>query len=161
MKEINILSPAMVVNVVSGFDCLGVSLSRSYDEMTLRLIDERIVRIKHFDNFNLPSEHERNVAGAALLSMLGKIDETLGFEVEITKHIMPGSGIGSSSASAAGAVVGANKLLGDRFSLLELVEFAMDGERVASGARHADNVAPAIFGGFTLVRANHPLDIIP
>ncbi len=161
MKEINILSPATVANVVCGFDCLGFALSAPYDEMTLRLIDEKIVRIKHFDNFNLPTEPERNVAGAALLSMLGKIDETLGFEVEITKQIMPGSGIGSSSASAAGAVIGANKLLSEKFSLLELVEFAMDGERVASGARHADNVAPAIFGGFTLVRSNNPLDVIP
>ena len=161
MKEINILSPATVANVVCGFDCLGFALSAPNDEMTLRLINKREVKIKHFDDFNLPTEPEKNVAGAALLSMLEKIDENLGFEVEITKNIKPGSGIGSSSASAAGAVVGANKLLNERFSLLELVEFAMDGERIASGARHADNVAPAIFGGFTLVRVNSPLDVVP
>ena len=83
-----------------------------------------------------------------------------GFEVEITKHIKPGSGIGSSSASSCGAVVAANRLLADRFSNLELVEFAMAGEKLASGSRHADNVAPCIFGGFTLVRSAEPLDVV-
>ncbi len=73
---------------------------------------------------------------------------------------MQGSGIGSSAASSAGAVVAANRLLGDRFSKLELVEFAMEGEKLASGAKHADNVAPCIFGGFTLVRSTDPLDIV-
>ncbi len=160
MNEIKILSPATVANVVCGFDCLGFALSAPSDEMILRVIDEKTVRIINRDEYNLPTEPEKNVAGAALLSMLEKIEENLGFEVEITKKIKPGSGIGSSSASAAGAVFGANKLLNDRFSKIELVEFAMDGERVASGARHADNVAPAIFGGFTLVRSNSPLDVI-
>ncbi len=83
-----------------------------------------------------------------------------GFEIEITKHIKPGSGIGSSSASSCGAVVAANRLLGDRFSKLELVDFAMAGEMLASGTRHADNVAPSIYGGFTLVRSVDPLDIV-
>src|SRR5688572_17503969 len=105
MKEIQILSPATVANVVCGFDCLAFALSAPNDEMTLRLLDERAVRIKHLDAFKLPTEPEKNVAGAALISMLEKIDENLGFELEITKHIKPGSGIGSSSASAAGAVV--------------------------------------------------------
>lgn len=161
MKEIKILSPATVANVVCGFDCLGFALSAPNDEMTLRIIEKKEVKIINRDEFNLPTEPEKNVAGAALLSLLEKLDENLGFEVEITKQIKPGSGIGSSSASAAGAVFGANKLLGERFSKTELVEFAMDGEKVASGARHADNVAPAIFGGFTLVRSNSPLDVVP
>jgi homoserine kinase len=128
--------------------------------MTVRLITDKIVKIHHRDDFNLPTAPEKNVAGAALLSMLQAVDGNFGFEVEFTKHIKPGSGIGSSSASAAGAVVAANKLLNDRFSKIELVEFAMDGEQVASGARHADNVAPCIFGGFTLVRSLNPLDVI-
>ncbi|MEJ7663401.1 MAG: hypothetical protein WKG07_29585 [Hymenobacter sp.] len=103
----------------------------------------------------------RNVAGAAPLALLEKVPEAVGFEIEITKGIMPGSGVGSSAASAAGAVVGANALLGNRFSNLELVDFAMAGEAVASGVRHADNIAPAIFGGFTLVRALAPvLDVV-
>jgi homoserine kinase len=160
MNEIRVISPASVANVVCGFDCLGFALSAPSDEMIVRLITEKTVKIDHLDDFNLPTAPEKNVAGAALLSMLQAIDENFGFEVEITKHIKPGSGIGSSSASAAGAVVAANELLNHRFSKIELVEFAMDGEKIASGARHADNVAPCIFGGFTLVRSLRPLDVI-
>ena len=160
MNEVRVLSPATVANVVCGYDCLGFALAEPNDEMTLRKIDEKRVRIINRDNFNLPTEPEKNVAGAALLSMLKKINADFGFEVEITKHIKPGSGIGSSAASAGGAVVAANKLLDDRFSVIELVDFALDGEKVASGERHADNVAPCIYGGFTLVRSLNPIDIV-
>jgi homoserine kinase len=83
-----------------------------------------------------------------------------GFEVEIYKKIKAGSGIGSSAASAAGAVWAMNQLIGKPFSPLQLVKFAMEGERLASGVAHADNVAPALFGGFTLVRSYQPLDIV-
>ncbi len=161
MKEITVLAPATVANVVCGFDCLGFALDEPCDEMTVRLIDEKTVKIKHHDDFNLPIKPENNIAGVALLAILNEIEENIGFEVEITKNIKPGSGIGSSSASAVGAVVAANKLLEDRFSLLQLAEFAMKGEFLASQGRHADNVAPCLFGGFTLVRSVTPLDIIP
>ena len=106
MKEISVLAPATVSNVVCGFDCLGFALEAPCDEMTVRLIDEKTVRIINHDQYNLPTEAEKNVAGVALLAMLDAIEEHLGFEVEITKHIKPGSGIGSSAASAVGAVVG-------------------------------------------------------
>jgi homoserine kinase len=160
MKEITVFAPATVANVVCGFDCLGFALDAPCDEMTVRLIDEKTVKIKHHDNFNLPVEPEKNIAGVALLAILDEVKENVGFEVEITKNIKPGSGIGSSSASAVGAVVAANKLLDDRFSRLELAEFAMKGEQIASEGRHADNVAPCLFGGFTLVRSVEPLDIV-
>ncbi len=160
MKEISILAPATVANVVCGFDCLGFALHEPNDKMTVRLIDEKIVRVIHRDNYNLPTEAEKNVAGKSLLAMLDAIEENIGFEVEITKHIKPGSGIGSSSASAVGAAVAANKLLNDRFSHLETAEFALAGEQLASQSRHADNVAPCLFGGFTLVRSVNPLDIV-
>ena len=160
MKEITVLAPATVANVVCGFDCLGFALDEPCDEMTVRLIDEKTVKIKHHDDFNLPTEADKNIAGVALLAILEEIEENIGFEVEITKNIKPGSGIGSSSASAVGAVVAANKLLEDRFSHFELAEFAMKGEFLASQCRHADNVAPCLFGGFTLVRSVTPLDII-
>lgn len=160
MEEISVLAPATVANVVCGFDCLGFALSSPNDEMTLRLIDERTIRIKNLDDFGLPTEAEKNVAGAALLSLLKNVEESVGFEVEIKKNIKPGSGIGSSAASAAGAVVAANRLLGERFSKMELVEFARDGEFAACGSRIADNVAACIFGGFTLVRSSDPLDIV-
>ena len=160
MNEITVHAPATVSNVVCGFDCLGFALSAPFDVMTVRLIDERVVRIVHLDDYNLPIEPEKNVAGKAVLTLLEAVEESVGFEVEITKNIKPGSGIGSSSASAVGAVAAANKLLGGRFSKPELAEFAMAGEFVASQSRHADNVAPCLFGGFTLVRSTEPLDII-
>jgi len=159
MKEISVLAPATVSNVVCGFDCLGFALEAPCDEMTVRLIDEKTVRIINHDSFNLPTEPEKNVAGVALLAMLDEIEERAGFEVEITKRIKPGSGIGSSAASAVGAVAAANRLLDNRFSKLELAEFAMSGEFVASESRHADNVAPCLFGGFVLVRSTNPLDV--
>lgn len=157
MNEITVHAPATVANVVCGFDCLGFALEKPFDEITVRLIDEKTVRIVHHDDFNLPTEPEKNVAGATLFSMMKAIDENIGFEVEITKYIKPGSGIGSSAASSAGVAVAANKLLNDRFSRHELVEFARDGEFVACGARIADNVSACIFGGFTLVRATEPV----
>jgi homoserine kinase len=160
MKEISVLAPATVANVVCGFDCLGFALEDPGDEMTLRLIGEKTVKIKHLDEFDLPLDPKKNIAGVALLAILDEIEENLGFEIEITKNIKPGSGIGSSSASAVGAVVAANKLLDERFSRLELAEFAMQGEQIASEGRHADNVAPCLFGGFTLVRSVAPLDIV-
>ncbi len=161
MQEVSVLAPATVSNVVCGFDCLGFALEKPFDEMTVRKISERSVRIINRDNFGLPADPAKNVAGVVLTAMLAEAEADFGVEVEITKHIKPGSGIGSSSASSCGAVVAVNRLLDDRFSKLELVEFAMEGEKLASGARHADNVAPCIYGGFTLVRSTDPLDIVP
>ena len=160
MDEVSVLAPATVANVVCGFDCLGFALSGPCDEMTVRKIDSREVKIVNHDNFGLPTEPERNVAGVALQALLEAAGLDFGFEVEITKEIMPGSGIGSSAASACGAVVAANRLLNNRFTKLELVELAMAGEALASGSRHADNLAPCIYGGFTLVRSTEPLDIV-
>lgn len=160
MDEVRVLAPATVSNVVCGFDCLGFALSRPYDEMTVRKIDSREVRIINRDDYGLPTDPAKNVAGVALNALLDVAGIDFGFEVEITKHIKPGSGIGSSAASACGAVVAANRLLDDRYSKLELVNFAMAGEMLASGSRHADNLAPCIYGGFTLVRSTEPLDIV-
>ncbi len=160
MDEVRVLSPATVSNVVCGFDCLGFALAEPCDEMTVRKIDERAIRIINRDEYDLPTNPAKNVAGVALQALMDAAQLKFGFEVEITKHIKPGSGIGSSSASSCGAVVAANKLIGDRFSNLELVRFAMEGEFLASGSRHADNAAPCIYGGFTLVRSTEPLDIV-
>ena len=160
MDEVRVLAPATVANVVCGFDCLGFALSEPFDEMVVRRIPEKLVRIINRDSFGLPTDPAENVAGVALMAMLESSEADFGVEVEITKHLNPGSGIGSSAASSSGAVVAANRLFGDRFSKTELVQFAMEGERLASGARHADNVAPCILGGFTLVRSTEPLDIV-
>jgi homoserine kinase len=161
MKEITIHSPATVANLVCGFDVLGLCLQEPYDIMQVRLLDKKEVIVRTTDHFPLPSDPAMNTAGAPLLEMLTLLNEDVGFEVIITKQIKPGSGIGSSAASAAGAVYAANILLGNIFSREELVRLAMFGEKVASGVKHADNIAPCIYGGVTLIRSIFPLDIIP
>ena len=161
MKEITIHAPATVANLVCGFDVLGLCLAEPYDIMRVRLLDEKQVIIRTTDNFPLPQDPAMNTAGAPLLEMMAVLKQDIGFEVIITKKIKPGSGIGSSAASAAGAVVAANELLGNIFTKEELVRFAMFGEKVASGVKHADNIAPCIYGGVTLIRSIFPLDIIP
>jgi len=153
-------APATVANLVCGFDVLGMALHEPRDIMTLTLRTEPGLTITHTDAYRLPAEPEKNVAGAALLAMLEEVPEPVGFDLVIEKCIKPGSGLGSSAASSAGAVVAANYLLGQRFAGNDLVRFAMHGEKVASGVKHADNIAPCILGGVTLIRSIFPLDIV-
>lgn len=160
METIKIKSPGTVANLVCGFDILGLALNEPADGMELSLLDKPEVIIYNRDDYNLPTDPVKNVAGVVLLSIMEKTGGNIGFSLTIEKHIMPGSGIGSSAASAAGAAVAANHLLGNIFSNDELVQFAMNGEKLASGVKHADNIAPCIYGGVTLVRSIHPLDIV-
>lgn len=161
MEEIKVFCPATIANVSCGFDVLGLALDSVGDEMVVRKIPEKEIRITKIIGQDLPLETGKNVSGVAGLALLEKSDYDGGFEIEIDKRIKPGSGIGSSAASSAGAVWAMNELLGRPFSKLELVQFAMEGEKLASDVAHADNVAPAIYGGFTLVRSYAPLDIVP
>jgi len=157
---VKVLAPATVANLVCGFDVLGMCLNEPNDLMEVKLLNEKKVIIRSADGYPLPLDPAQNTAGAPLIEMINELDTPTGFEVTIHKRIKPGSGIGSSAASAAGAVVAANHLLGNVFSNKDLVRFAMFGEKVASGVKHADNVAPCIYGGITLIRSIHPLDII-
>ena len=157
---VRVHAPATVANMVCGFDVLGFAVNDPYDEMRICFTDKPGITIINEDEYNLPTAPELNVAGAALLAMQEEMDEKRGFELHICKHIKPGSGVGSSAASSAGAVVAANRLLGDTFTNEDLVRFAMNGEKVASGVKHADNIAPCIYGGVTLIRSIFPLDII-
>lgn len=161
MKKIKLKVPATVANLVCGFDILGMAVHEPYDEMEFRLLDTPDIIIKHTDAFGLPEEPSGNVAGIVLLKIQEYFNLKTGFEVIIHKHIKPGSGLGSSAASAAGAAFGANLLLGNKLTKKEMVHFAMFGEELASGVRHADNIAPCIYGGITLVKSTNPIDIIP
>jgi homoserine kinase len=160
MNEIKIFCPATIANLSCGFDVLGVALDTIGDEMIVRKSDTPGITITKITGQDLPKETHKNVAGVAAVALLEKTDYTGGIEIEIHKNIKPGSGIGSSAASSAGAVWGINELLNRPFTKQELVYFAMQGEKLASAVAHADNVAPAIYGGFTLVRSYTPLDII-
>ena len=157
---IKIKAPATVANMVCGFDILGFAVNDPYDAMEMRLVETPGIKIINIDDYNLPTDPEKNVAGAALLALMEEYGKPVGFEVKINKLIKPGSGVGSSAASSAGAVVGANHLLGNIYTKDDLVRFAMNGEKVASGVKHADNIAPCIFGGVTLVRSIFPLEIV-
>ncbi|UPQ78876.1 homoserine kinase [Flavobacterium azooxidireducens] len=160
MNQIKIFCPATVANLSCGFDVLGLCLEGIGDEMIIRKSDEKGIRITKITGADLPLETNKNVAGVAGLAMLNHLDLEFGFEIEIHKKIKAGSGIGSSAASAAGVVVGINELLGNPLHRKDLIPFAMEGEFLASGSYHADNVAPAILGRFTLVRGYDPLEVI-
>tara|TARA_R110002167_G_scaffold5646_1_gene26182 strand:+ start:1656 stop:2582 length:927 start_codon:yes stop_codon:yes gene_type:complete len=159
-NEIKVFCPATVANISCGFDVLGVALDSVGDEMIVRKVSKKGIQITKISGQDLPKETLNNVAGVAGNAFLLAADYDGGFEIEINKKIKPGSGIGSSAASSAGAVWAMNHLLGNPFNKTELVKFAMEGERLASDVAHADNVAPALFGGFTLVRSYNPLDIV-
>ena len=160
MNEIKIFSPATVANVSCGFDVLGFCLDTVGDEMVVRKIDKKGVFITKIEGYDLPFETEKNVAGVSALALYNDYRPDFGFEIEIYKKIKPGSGIGSSSASAAGSVYALNELLGHPYSKNQLTTFAMKGEALASGSEHADNIAPGIYGGFTLVKSTQPLEVI-
>ena len=161
MESIKVFCTATIANISCGFDVLGVALDSVGDEMIVRKTKEKGIRITKLEGQDLPMETLQNVAGVAGLALLESSNYQGGFEIEIFKKIKAGSGIGSSAASSTGAVWAMNELLSKPFSTLELVKFSMEGERLASGVAHADNVAPALFGGFTLVRSYNPLDVIP
>lgn len=163
-KEVRVFAPATVANVAVGYDILGFALDRPGDEIVARfnpsLKGVKITSITGTGDKQLPYEVLNNTAGVAahtLLKHLGK--EDVGIELEIHKRMPFGSGLGSSAASAAGAVVAVNELLGAPLSRQALLYFAVLGEEVADGSFHADNVAPSLVGGITLVRSNRSLDI--
>lgn len=160
MEEIKVFSPATVANVACGFDVLGFCLDGIGDEMIIRKSKDKGVRITVSDGYDLPLDIDKNIAGVSAKALYEKANPDFGFELEIYKRIKPGSGIGSSAASAVGSVFGMNQLLGKPFNQNELIEFAMKGEAFASAAEHADNIAPALLGGFTLVKNLNPLRIL-
>ena len=158
-KVIRIFAPATVANVGPGFDILGLALEGIGDEIEMSLSANEGIRIV-MPGSDLPSDPNLNVAGVAVQALLDDLNITQGVDMKIHKKVLPGSGLGSSASSAAGAVYALNELLGTPYSRPALVKFAMAGEAASSGKAHADNVAPSLMGGFTLVRSYDPLDVI-
>ncbi len=160
MKSIRVFCPGTIANVSCGFDVLGLSLAGVGEYMTVTQTPTKGITISEITGQDLPLETAKNVAGVAGLALLEALGSEAGFDIKIEKKIKAGSGIGSSAASSAGAVWAINHLLGNPYTTIELIPFAMEGERLASGVAHADNVAPALLGGFTLVRSTDPLDVV-
>jgi len=161
-NKVHAFAPATVANVVSCFDVLGFAVDEPGDEVVLRLTKEPGVVISQItgDNGMLPTDPSENTAGVVALEFLNHIKAKHGVEIELHKKMPLGSGLGSSAASSVASLVAINKLFGDPLSRDELLPFALEGERVACGTAHADNVAPALFGGFVLIRSYDPLDVI-
>ena len=160
MNVVNVHVPGTVSNVGSGFDVMGFAMQGAGELMQLSLRTDGQIVLHDESGYNLPLKPETNTAAVALQSLMNAAATDKGFDVVFRSKIKPGSGLGSSAASAVAAVFGANELLGKPFDKMQLIDFAMDGEEVASGSRHADNVAPAMLGSFVLIRAIDPMDII-
>ncbi|HEX7367999.1 MAG TPA: homoserine kinase [Pelobium sp.] len=162
-ESIKVFAPATVANVVCGFDILGFAVNEPGDELFMETADKPGVNITEIigDEGKLPLNPQKNTVSASVISLLKHLGrEDLGFNLKLTKKMPMGSGLGSSSASAVAGLFAANELLGRPLTKLELLPFAMEGEALACGHGHADNVAPALFGGFTLIKSYEPLEVI-
>tara|TARA_B100000427_G_scaffold56784_1_gene44343 strand:- start:394 stop:1317 length:924 start_codon:yes stop_codon:yes gene_type:complete len=159
-NEVRVFSPGTVSNVACGFDILGFPLESIGDEMIVRKTTEKGIKINNFSDYKLPLDISKNVASVSALALIDSLNPDCGFEIEIIKKIKPGSGIGSSGASAAGCVFAINKLMGDPFTIADLIKFAMKDMENDGMFEHPDNIAPALLGGFVLVKSLSPLEII-
>ncbi|WP_162418127.1 homoserine kinase [Cyclobacterium roseum] len=162
-QKVTAFAPATVANVSCGFDILGFAIEDLGDKVSVYLSDTpgiRVIRIEG-DKGKLPYEADKNTCSVAIRAMLDALDFKGGVEIELFKGLPLGSGMGSSAASAVAALVATNTLLGNPFEKKDLLPFAIESERIACGAGHADNVSPALLGGFVLIREYHPLDVIP
>ena len=161
MTSVTAFAPATVSNVACGFDVLGFALDEPGDEVTATLTSAGVqIAAIEGDGGRLPREAARNTAGVAALALLTKLGDPRGVSLTIRKGLPLSSGLGGSAASAAAAVVAVNALLGANVSRDTLIQCALEGERLGAGSAHADNIAPAICGGFVLVRRAVPPDIV-
>jgi homoserine kinase len=161
-KSIKIFAPATVANVSCGFDIFGLAVDNPGDEviLTKRNDDKIVIQNITGDEGKLTYDPEKNTVTVPILRYLDNLGIKTGFDVILNKKMPLGSGLGSSSASSVAGVFAANQLLGNPLETKDLLPFSMEGERIACGAAHADNVAPALLGGFVIIRSYEPLDFI-
>jgi homoserine kinase len=163
LEDIRVFAPATVANVVCGFDVLGFAVEAPGDEVIMRLTNQPGITISKItgDDGRLPLNPEKNTVSVSVQHYLNSINRPdIGFDIELHKKMPIGSGLGSSSASTVAGLFAAKTLLGDDSDAAKLLPFAMKGEEMACGHGHADNVAPALMGGFVLIRSYEPLDVI-
>lgn len=167
-NESSVFAPSSVSNIAVGFDILGFALDAPGDEIRIKRTDRRGIHITEISGApgKIPFETQKNTAGVAALAALTfairekLIEPDAGFELHIHKGIPGGSGLGSSSASAVAGAFAVNQMLQNPLEKKQLLEFILQGEMVASGSRHADNVAPSLLGGMVLIRDNASLDLM-
>lgn len=161
--RVHVFAPATVANMVCGFDILGFALDEPGDEVMMRRVDKPGVYLTEVtgDEGKLPREATKNTVSACVLSLLRHIGrEDVGVEIELHKQMPIGSGLGSSAASTVAGLFAVNALLGNPLTKQELLPFAVQGEALACGHGHADNVAPGLLGGITLIKGYDPLDVV-
>lgn len=161
-ESIRVFAPATVANVACGFDVLGFAVSEPGDEVILKLKDTAGLKISKItgDDGRLPKDPHKNTVGVAIECFLSHIQSGQGIDIVLDKKMPLGSGLGSSAASAVAGVFAVNELLGSPMKQEDLLPFAMEGERLACGSAHADNVAPCLMGGIILIRSYEPLDVV-
>lgn len=162
MKSVTVFAPATVANVACGFDIFGFAVNEPGDVAKVTLRENPGVEITRItgDDGKLPRTAEKNTAGFAALRYLETIKSQQGVSIELHKKMPLSSGLGSSAASAVAVLFAINTLFDNRLTKSELLSIALQSEKLACGAAHADNVAPALFGGFLLIRENNPPDIV-
>ncbi|MDB5061335.1 MAG: homoserine kinase [Mucilaginibacter sp.] len=161
--SVSVFAPATVANVVCGFDVLGFAVNEPGDEVIMRITDKPGITISKItgDDGRLPLNPAKNTVSVSVQHYLQSIDRTdIGLDIELHKKMPIGSGLGSSSASTVAGLFAIKTLLGDDTDPSTLLPFAMKGEEMACGHGHADNVAPALLGGFVLIRSYDPLDVV-
>lgn len=162
-NSVKVFAPATVANVVCGFDVLGFAVNAPGDEVVMKMTDKPGVFISKItgDDGRLPLDPAKNTVSASVQHYLEHIGRTdIGVDIELHKKMPIGSGLGSSSASTVAGLFAINTLMENKLTNRELIPFAMKGEELACGYGHADNVAPALLGGFVLIRSYEPLDVI-
>ena len=161
MKRIKVFAPASIANLGCGFDIMGMALDEVGDVLEMTLDEEgEGISIENDTDVPLPSDIEDNVITPVIRKFFALTGKSGRVDVRVLKKIFPGSGIGSSAASSAAAAFGINELFGAPLGEEDVVVCAMEGENLASGGYHADNAAPAVMGGITLIRGYDPLDLI-
>lgn len=161
-RVVTAFAPATVSNVACGFDVLGFPMEEPGDTVSARLLDTPGVQIDDIrnDGGRIPRDPEKNTASVAAKAILEALGARCGVALTIDKGLPLSSGLGGSAASAAAAVVAVNALVGGNATIDQLVGAALIGEGLGAGGAHPDNVAPAICGGFVLVRHPNPPDIV-
>lgn len=162
-RSVRAYAPATVANVICGFDILGLALEAPGDIVTCTVSDRQGIRIAPLKGVfsSLPNDTNLNTAGIAVQALLNSQGLSQGIEMEIEKGVPIIGGMGSSASSAVAAVVAVNELLDLKLSTAELLTYILESERFATGVPHADNAAPSLYGGFTLIHSLDPIDIIP
>ena len=162
MNAIRLKTPSTTANVGPGYDIFSMALAEPFDiiELTLNNSDKISISAEgeHFDN--IPTRVEDNTGGLATMELLKRKKIKQGVEIKIIKSMPSGCGLGTTGATAAGAIYGMNKLLNLNMSDNEMIDLARWGEVASGGSPHADNVASAILGGFVLVKSYNPMNVL-